>query len=80
MKIHHCMADGVSGNDLFTVILDRERETPRTPAGVWRPAPEPSSIHLAADAMWRLALIPGEALGALRRATGAPRGGAVPAA
>ena len=25
MKIHHCMADGVSGNDLFTVILDRER-------------------------------------------------------
>ncbi len=26
MKIHHCMADGVSGNDLFTVILDRDRE------------------------------------------------------
>ncbi len=73
MKIHHSMADGVSGNDLFTVILDRERDTPRTPAGVWRPAPEPSGIHLAADALWRLALIPGEALGALRHATGTPR-------
>jgi diacylglycerol O-acyltransferase len=73
MKIHHCMADGVSGNDLFTVILDRERDTPRTPAGVWRPAPEPSSVHLTADAVWRLTLIPGKALGVLAHATAAPR-------
>ena len=25
-KTHHCMVDGVSGTDLLTVILDKERE------------------------------------------------------
>ena len=50
-KIHHCMADGISGNDLLAAILDRERDTPPTAADAWRPAPEPSGLHLVVDAL-----------------------------
>ena len=33
LKIHHCMADGISGTDLFTAILDHEAETPHLGRG-----------------------------------------------
>ena len=49
-KVHHCMVDGVSGTDLLTVLLDREREPPPARAAAWRPAGEPSGLHLLADA------------------------------
>ena len=58
LKIHHCMADGISGTDLFTALLDHEAETPTSAAGTWQPGPQPSGLHLAVDAMWRLLLIP----------------------
>ena len=34
LKIHHCMADGISGTDLFTAILDHEAETPTSAAAL----------------------------------------------
>jgi len=49
-KVHHCMVDGVSGTDLLTVLLDREPKPPPTRAPDWRPAEEPSDLHLLADA------------------------------
>jgi diacylglycerol O-acyltransferase len=65
-KIHHCMADGVSGNDLHAVILDRERLLPEPRNGEWVPEPQPSDVRLFADALLRLALSPYD----LMRATG----------
>jgi diacylglycerol O-acyltransferase len=73
MKIHHCMADGISGTDLLAVILDRERETPTMDADVWKPAPEPSGLRLVFDAMSRLLLIPYEGLRSVQQVAKAPR-------
>jgi diacylglycerol O-acyltransferase / wax synthase len=69
MKVHHCMADGISGNDLFTVLLDRESDASSADHGVWRPAPEPSALHLAADALWQLVLSPYDELLVVCRGT-----------
>ena len=48
-KVHHCMVDGVSATDLLTVLLDREPQPTPTRAPAWRPAKEPSDLHLLAD-------------------------------
>jgi diacylglycerol O-acyltransferase len=74
VKVHHCMADGMSGNDLFTVLLDPEPDAPRADCSAWRPAPEPSALHLVADAMWQLVLTPYDGLLVVCQATiSAPR-------
>jgi diacylglycerol O-acyltransferase len=45
-KVHHCMVDGVGGNDLMALVFDTDPDArPPTP-GSWEPAPRPS---LAAD-------------------------------
>ncbi|MEO8743905.1 MAG: wax ester/triacylglycerol synthase family O-acyltransferase [Candidatus Dormiibacterota bacterium] len=49
-KVHHSMVDGVAGTDLLTVLLDREPQPPPKKAPPWRAAPEPSDLHLLADA------------------------------
>ncbi len=72
LKIHHCMADGISGTDLFTAILDHEPETPNSAADPWQPEPQPSGLQLAVDAMWRLLLIPYGELRMVGRVSAAP--------
>src|SRR5476649_324348 len=50
-KVHHCMVDGVSGTDLMTVILGKEREATAAVDDGWEPAPEPSSAALVTYAL-----------------------------
>jgi WS/DGAT/MGAT family acyltransferase len=73
-KIHHAMTDGVAGTDLLAVILDLD-PTPTAPgaAPAWTPVPEPSSLHLLADAAWRMAANPVEQLQSVRRVVQVPR-------
>jgi WS/DGAT/MGAT family acyltransferase len=69
-KTHHALVDGVSGVDLATVLFDLEPVPEPTPyeGEPWAPAPEPSSVQLAARGLKSLAKAPialtGKALGA----------------
>jgi WS/DGAT/MGAT family acyltransferase len=48
-KVHHCMADGIGGNDLMTLVFDTDPDA-RPPVPVkWVPAPAPSIADRAAD-------------------------------
>ncbi|WP_409329603.1 wax ester/triacylglycerol synthase family O-acyltransferase [Trujillonella humicola] len=57
-KVHHCMVDGVSGTDLYRVVLDT---TPQPAPGVpdrWCPREPPSALRLASLAALDLARLP----------------------
>jgi diacylglycerol O-acyltransferase len=69
-KVHHCMVDGVSGTDLYGVVLD-PAPIPRLPEpDDWWPEPEPTSLALTTRAVAGLAANP---LMQVRAATGALR-------
>jgi WS/DGAT/MGAT family acyltransferase len=69
-KTHHALVDGVAGVDLATVLFDLQPDPPPVehPAGGWQPAPEPSTVELAARGMRALVRTPLELAG---RAAGA---------
>ena len=64
-KTHHCLVDGVSGTDLLTVMLDRERAPARSGADPWEADRAPGDLELLARALARLLVSPYEALRAL---------------
>jgi diacylglycerol O-acyltransferase len=83
-KTHHAMIDGLAGNELMEIVLDRRPGTERPQAKPWRPAPTPSRLRLAAAGAGWLARLPIEAgraavsaVGALRAPGDVVRGGAV---
>ena len=61
-KVHHCMVDGVSGTNLYHVLLDGSSEPGPGAEDTWQPAPEPSTIRLMAWSALDLALNPVEQL------------------
>jgi diacylglycerol O-acyltransferase / wax synthase len=71
-KIHHCMVDGVGGNDLMTLVFDTAPDEQPPEVTAWTPGPPPSLAERAAgdlrDAvaqpLRQLARLPGQ----LRRA------------
>jgi diacylglycerol O-acyltransferase / wax synthase len=72
-KIHHCMVDGVGGNDLMTLVFDTAADERLPEVADWVPAPRPSLAELAAgdlrDAVtWPLRQL-ADVPGLLRRAT-----------
>jgi len=72
-KIHHCMTDGIGGNDLMTLVFDTEPDERVPEAAPWAPAPRPSLAELAAadlrDAVSRPLRQLAEVPGLFRRAT-----------
>jgi diacylglycerol O-acyltransferase / wax synthase len=72
-KVHHCMVDGVSGTDLLTVILDKERDPVASPSDGWTPEPAPTGMRLLADAVLQRTVSPYEAVRSARAALRAPR-------
>ncbi len=72
-KVHHCMVDGVSGTDLMTVILGKERAATAAVDDGWAPAREPSSAALVAHALAQRAASPREGLRTMQSAVRGPR-------
>lgn len=71
-KTHHAMIDGLAGNELMEIVLDRDPERQRRPRPNtgWRPRPAPSTMELATEAAGWAARLP---LGASRAASSAVR-------
>jgi WS/DGAT/MGAT family acyltransferase len=57
-KVHHCMVDGVSGTDLYRVVLDTSAESSPPAEDNWAPTQEPTSRDLIASATLDALLIP----------------------
>jgi WS/DGAT/MGAT family acyltransferase len=73
-KVHHCLADGVSGTELFAGMLSPEPQRRPEPPRPWVPRPAPSGVRLLADELSRRARLPWDLLWAGgRAAAGAPR-------
>ena len=67
-KIHHAMVDGLSSIDVGTVLLDVTPTPRESPPDDWHPAPEPSGLELAADAVQEQLLRPQLMFGTAQRA------------
>jgi WS/DGAT/MGAT family acyltransferase len=45
-KVHHCLADGVGGVELLSLILDTDPDAVPAPASRWEPDPVPGRVDL----------------------------------
>ena len=73
-KVHHCMVDGVSGTDMYRVLLDLTPEpTPIPEAGAWEPARIPNRARLATGGLAELAAMPVQAAAAVVGGLSHPR-------
>lgn len=72
-KVHHCMVDGISGNDIMTVIMDISPEGSPPAEDHWEPAPEPSDAELVKEALAEALANPAEMWRWARSAMRAPR-------
>lgn len=72
-KTHHALVDGVAGSELLSVMFDLSPDASRPAGSNWRPAPPPSSLGLAAQALGDLVRSPYEQLRAIRATTRVPR-------
>ena len=50
-KVHHCVVDGIGGNDLMTAIFDLGPDAQCPAPAVWVPEPEPAMMDLMAASL-----------------------------
>lgn len=72
-KVHHCLADGVSGSDLFGLLLDAVPEPRAVEALPWSPSLPPAGWELAGEALAGMVTSPFELLRLARARTRLPR-------
>jgi diacylglycerol O-acyltransferase len=72
-KLHHCVVDGVSGTDLYRLVLDPGPEPGPALHDHWVPAPAPSTLSVTARAVWDLTSAPAAAARAVALTTRSPR-------
>jgi WS/DGAT/MGAT family acyltransferase len=71
-KVHHSMVDGISGTDLYRLLLDANPETRAQVPDEWHPAPPESTLSFTARALYDLVRTPAEAARAIGAALAAP--------
>jgi diacylglycerol O-acyltransferase len=59
-RVHHCMADGISGHEIHRVMFDESEQPRQGAADSWRPGPEPASVRLLAGAVGGLIRAPSQ--------------------
>ncbi len=72
LKVHHCLTDGVSGNDLLAALLDPDPQAEDPEPPHWIPRPAPGPLSLVANEVWRRASMPLDALRAAQSALSGP--------
>ncbi|HTZ44627.1 MAG TPA: wax ester/triacylglycerol synthase family O-acyltransferase [Jatrophihabitans sp.] len=70
-KLHHSMADGISGSQLYHLVLDASPGAAPPLVDDWLPRP-PSGLSFTAQALVELARTPGRQLAGGLRAAGSP--------
>jgi len=73
-KVHHCLVDGVTGNQLYRLICDTGPKPRRPLPDHWQPRDTGETIDLTLDALGRLARTPFDQVRALARAARSPGG------
>jgi WS/DGAT/MGAT family acyltransferase len=68
LKVHHCMADGVSGFDLLSAFMGPDASYRPPPAGHWVPRPAPAGRQMLTGELVHRARAPLALLGAGLRA------------
>jgi WS/DGAT/MGAT family acyltransferase len=71
-KVHHCLADGLSANQLYRLFFDESPEPPPQIEDNWAAEPEPSTWSLTADALGDLVRSPVDQVGLLVRGLRTP--------
>ncbi len=72
-KLHHSLVDGVSGTDLYQLVLDPTRTTREPVPDAWDPADPPSTLSVTTRAAWELATSPVPAARAVAGTLTSPR-------
>jgi len=71
-KVHHCMVDGVTGNQLYRLMCDTTAEPKPPVPDHWRPRPDGGTVDLTLDALGELARVPFDQLRWVARAAREP--------
>ena len=70
---HHCLVDGIAGNDLLTALLSSPSESPQAATAPWLAAPEPSRLEVLIFGLHQAISTARVHLGSLARSLSHPR-------